>query len=190
MVVHMYSMPYYTYGSTYVQYAILHLWQYICTVCHTTLMVVHMYSMPYYTYGSTYVQYAILHLWQYICTVCHTTLMVVHMYSMPYYTYGSTYVQYAILHLWEYICTVCHTTLMVVQLTLSSQGLQRLYNDNNNTHIAAIAPPPLTTHPQSWAEWSCLHLDLNALTALVYIYIYQRNGAVMRIYVVLIHFLN
>ena len=25
-IVHMYSMPYYTYGSTYVQYAILHLW--------------------------------------------------------------------------------------------------------------------------------------------------------------------
>ena len=74
--------------STYVQYAILHLWEYICTVCHTTLMGVHMYSMPYYTYGSTYVQYAIPHLWEYICTVCHTTLMVVHMYSMPYYTYG------------------------------------------------------------------------------------------------------
>ena len=24
--------------------------------------------------------------------------------------------------------------------------------NNNNTHIAAIAPPPSTTHPQSWAE--------------------------------------
>ena len=29
---------------------------------------------------------------------------------------------------------------------------QRSTNNNNNTHIAAIAPLPLTTHPQSWAE--------------------------------------
>ena len=26
------------------------------------------------------------------------------------------------------------------------------YNNNNNTHIAAIAPLPLTTHPRWWAE--------------------------------------
>ena len=27
-----------------------------------------------------------------------------------------------------------------------------LNNNNNNTQIAAIALPPLTTHPQLWAE--------------------------------------
>ena len=26
------------------------------------------------------------------------------------------------------------------------------FNNNNNTQIAAIALPPLTTHPQLWAE--------------------------------------
>ena len=52
-----------------------------------------------------------------------------------------------------YLCTCAESIVEYCSVKYTqNKGRRSAHGDNNNTHIVAIAPPPLFTSPQSWAK--------------------------------------